>query len=209
MKAPSDRRLEGEAEGARLCVICGHGGRGPSSLHHFTHGVTAWLCPTHGGPEFLSLRLGLEFVERIGAVWEAAGAFTRRRQRALAAHIRGVHNAHVDRDQPGSYSWPALRREAERRFAAGEPPAEVIAELRRAYGDGPATVPSVRTMRRWFSQARWRPVVPKRESRRTRIPIPRLAPDSPWRQFIRDALTGWLHASDELLDLISPPLRGP
>jgi hypothetical protein len=48
-----------------------------------------------------------------------------------------------------------LRREAERRFAAGESPRTVIDDLRRTYGQGPAVVPSLRTMRRWFTQARW------------------------------------------------------
>jgi hypothetical protein len=153
--------------------------------------------------------MGLEFVERIAAVWDAAGAFTRLRKRSLAAHIRRIRNAHAERDQPGSYSWPALRREAERRFAAGEPPVDVIADLRRTFGDGPATVPSVRTMRRWFSQARWMQATVTASPPRGRFTVPRLAPDSPWRQFISDALTGWIHASDELLAHISPPSRGP
>lgn len=100
-------------------------------------------------------RSGLEFVERISAVWAASGTLTMRRRQALDAHLRQVRTGTSQRLCPGSYSWPNLRNEAERRFAAGEQPAAVIAELRATYADGPAMVPSVRTMRRWFTQGRW------------------------------------------------------
>ncbi len=74
---------------------------------------------------------------------------------ALAAHRR-THGPRPERRRPpGSHSWPLLRLEAERRFAANEPPDAVIADLRARHGSGRATVPSVQTMRRWFREARW------------------------------------------------------
>lgn len=98
---------------------------------------------------------GFDFVERVAAVWAASDALTLRRRASLNAYLRRVGGVAPRRDLPGSYSWPALRREAERRFAAGEPPTQVIEDLRSTYVDAPAVVPSLRTMRRWFTQARW------------------------------------------------------
>lgn len=137
------------------CAICGHCGRGDRVLHHLTHGLSVWLCDAHRSDGFMHRRSGREFVERLAAVWVASGILTVRKRQALAAHLRRIETAGMERDQPGSYSWPLLRREAERRFASGEPPAEVISELRLIYRDGPAMVPSIRTMRRWYTQARW------------------------------------------------------
>jgi hypothetical protein len=59
------------------------------------------------------------------------------------------------RRPPGSYAWSALRKEAERRFAAGELPRHVIDELQElvaGYGPSP---PSRRTMMRWYAERRW------------------------------------------------------
>ena len=137
------------------CAICGRAGRGPRMLRHLTHGVSIWLCDAHRSDAFMRRRSGDEFVERLAAVWTASGVLTGRRQQALDAHLRRIQAISVERERPGSYSWPMLRREAERRFAAGEKPADVITELRTTYRDGPAMVPSIRTMRRWFTQARW------------------------------------------------------
>lgn len=67
-------------------------------------------------------RAGREFTDRVAAVWTASGVLTVRRKQALEAHLRRVRMVGAERDRPGSYSWPVLRREAERRFAAGEPP---------------------------------------------------------------------------------------
>lgn len=194
-----------DARSTPVCAMCGHRRRGPSSLHHMTHGVTVWLCDAHGSAEFQRRHRGTDFVERLATVWEAAGALTVRRFRALEGHVRRVCDVLADRDQPGSYSWPELRREAERRFAAGEPPGAVIADLRHRYGNGPARVPSERTMRRWFAQARWlgAPAVP--HTTRPRIRIPRMAPDSPWREFITRALTGTPYVSNEILARLQPP----
>jgi hypothetical protein len=90
-------------------------------------------------------------------MWVAAGALTRLRSAALLTHIRQTRSADADPQLPGSYSWPRLRAEAERRFAAGEDPRRVIEELRRRHRRGTARAPSVRTMRRWYTQARWLP----------------------------------------------------
>ena len=49
--------------------------------------------------------------------------------RALSLFQAALRTAHRTRGLPGSYSWRELRREAEERFAAGEPPSAVIDEL--------------------------------------------------------------------------------
>ncbi len=145
----------GDGTSSLPCAICGRAGRGPRAERHLTHGVSIWLCDAHRSDAFMRRRSGKEFVERLAAVWLSSGVLTLRRRQALDSHLRHIQTASADRQQPGSYSWPSLRREAERRFAAGEKPAQVIAELRHSYRDGPAMVPSIRTMRRWFTQARW------------------------------------------------------
>jgi hypothetical protein len=175
------------------CAICGHCGRGDRVLHHLTHGLSVWLCEAHRGDGFLCRRSGREFVERLAAVWAASGVLTVRKRQALAAHLRRIEAAGMERDRPGSYSWPVLRREAERRFAAGEPPAEVISELRLTYRDGPAMVPSVRTMRRWFTQARWLASPPL--NRRHEHRAPRQRSKSHWQALLDLALTGVAYPS--------------
>jgi hypothetical protein len=62
------------------------------------------------------------------------------------------------RARPGSYAWPKLRREAEERFARGDGVIATILRLRERHAQDHATVPSIRTMRRWFSQGRWLPL---------------------------------------------------
>ena len=49
----------------------------------------------------------------------------------------------------------AQDNEAERLFAAGEPPRSTIDVLRRAVSVEGARPPSVRTMMRWHSERRW------------------------------------------------------
>jgi hypothetical protein len=143
------------------CAICGHHGRGAAFPHHLTHGLQVWLCLTHGANEFLQRRNGHEFVERLATVWGACGSLTRRKVAALRAHIERIRSANDGRERPGSYSWPVLRNEAEKRFAAGEPPDQVIAELRTRHSADTAIAPSIRTMRRWFSQRRWLALRPR------------------------------------------------
>lgn len=137
------------------CAICGRAGSRQRAPHHLTHGVTVWLCATHRSDAFQRRRNGREFVERLGAVWAASGATSARRTASLHSHLRRVRPSPSTRNRPGSYSWPRLREDAEKRFAAGESPRRVITELRRRHSRGPATVPSERTMRRWFTDARW------------------------------------------------------
>lgn len=154
------------------CTLCGHHGRGPAAPHYLTHGFSVWLCIPHSTTEFLQRRGGLEFVERLAVVWASSGGLTARRQAALRAHIARVQFADTSRKRPGSYSWPVLRQTAEARFAAGEPPDEVITSLREAHSGGTAVVPSVRTMRRWFSEARWLARAPRRRPLRTALRYP-------------------------------------
>ena len=117
---------------------------------------------------------GRELVRRLTGIWSASDALGLRRRAALAAHIERLRLADEGRNKPGSHTWPKLRREAEQRFAAGETPALVIDELRHSYGDGPAIVPSVRTMRRWFAQGRWLVPSLQVEPRRRQQPPPDL-----------------------------------
>lgn len=173
------------------CAICGRWREGRRALHHLTHGVSLWLCDPHRSESYLHRDGGYDFVARATTVWAAAGALTKRRQAALRTHLRRLDQARTERELPGSYSWPALRREAERRFATGEPPKDVIADLRCKYADAPSVVPSVRTMRRWFTQARWL-TTPIAGKRRRKHPRPqRYGPLTPGEQLVNLLLTGY------------------
>lgn len=182
------------------CGICGHCGRGDRVLHHLTHGLSVWLCQAHRSDGFLQRRGGREFVERLAAAWMATGKLTAHKRDALVAHIRRVEAAGAQRARPGSYSWPVLRREAERRFAAGERPAEVISELRLTYRDGPAMVPSVRTMRRWYTQGRWMETTPHNRRHEPQTPERRSRPKSQWQPLIELILTGYAYSSSRTPD---------
>ncbi len=127
-----------------------------------TRRVVVQLCGTHRMAEFLARDDGWEFTDRLEEAWRSHGVAGTARMAALAAHRR-AHGPRPDRSHcPGSYSWPLLRLEAERRYETGEAPDLVIADLRGRHGDGHATVPSVQTMRRWFRERRWldRPPTP-------------------------------------------------
>jgi small ligand-binding sensory domain FIST len=138
------------------CALCAGAGEGPRARVTLTHGVSVWLCAGHRAPEFLRRRAGRDFVATLGAVWSAAGCLTARRDAALEAHLGRVRSAgRVVRARPGSYAWPALRREAERRFAAGEAPAAVVASLCRRPPASAERAPSARTLWRWFNEGRW------------------------------------------------------
>ena len=177
-------RARGSADGSGTlavgagapCAICSHAGARPRTVHHMTHGVFVWLCEAHGNSGFLSKDYGTAFTQRLSGMWIASGVLTGRRMAALRAHVRQIQFAGADRDQPGSYSWPQLRHEAEQRFAAGHDPRQVIQELRDRHCDCPAMAPSPRTMRRWYAQARWlapcRTRNPKSSDRGERLPIP-------------------------------------
>ena len=139
-----------------LCALCAGPGSGAVTEHHLTHGVSVFLCSTHRSDAYQRRRGGRDFVDELAGMWSASGCLSTRHRRALAAHVGRIARAQaLARLLPGSYSWPVLRAEAERRFAAGESPRTVIEELRTQHRGGDAIVPSVRTMRRWFSEARW------------------------------------------------------
>jgi hypothetical protein len=146
---------KGERLGKRPpCLICMGPGQGERQLLHLPGGVSVWLCGAHRSPEFLRRRAGRDFVLSVMRAWRAAGCMTRGRERALDLHRARLLGPHR-RSRPGSYAWPDLRREAERRFASGEPPARVIRELRARVAEGPARAPSRRTMLRWLAEGRW------------------------------------------------------
>jgi hypothetical protein len=69
----------------------------------------------------------------------------------------------------------------------------MVSELRLTYRDGAAMVPSVRTMRRWFTQARWLAGPPR--SRRHQHPAPGRRSKSPWQPFLDYLLTGVAYPS--------------
>jgi hypothetical protein len=137
-----------------ICVICGGPGQGARERYHLSHGVSVWLCAMHRDPAFLTARAGRDLAASLGAVWSAAGCLSARRSAALAAHLGRVRGPRV-RERPGSYAWPALRREAEARFARGEPPRAVMADLRRRELGAWTPGPSLRTLRRWHQEGRW------------------------------------------------------
>ena len=117
---------KGERLGNRPpCLLCMGRGEGERAELHLPYGVSVWLCAAHRSNDFRTRRAGRDFVASLSRAWAAAGCMTRARHRALDAHLAGLRAAPAPRDRPGSYSWPALRREAERRFAAGEPPRRV------------------------------------------------------------------------------------
>ncbi len=142
--------------GHLVCALCAGPGSGPVAEHHLTHGVSVFLCEAHRHDGYQRRRGGRDFADELAGMWGASGNLTPRHRRALSAHLRRAVRTNVAVGPlPGSYSWPVLRAEAERRFAAGEPPRRVIYELRTRHTGGDAIVPSVRTMRRWFCEARW------------------------------------------------------
>lgn len=138
------------------CLICMGPGEGRRRRLGLGFGISIWLCAAHGSEAFLTRRAGRDFVASVWGAWEAAGCLGVQRRRALAAHLARVGQP-VDREsrRPGSYAWPALRRDAERRFSAGEDPREVIRSIRGAHRSDVAQPPSARTIRRWFNDARW------------------------------------------------------
>ena len=147
---------KGERLGKRPpCLICMGPGHGERAQLHLPGGVSVWLCASHRSAEFQARRAGRDLAASLLAAWGAAGCMTAARRRALDAQRARLAGPPAPRRRPGSYAWPELRREAERRFGAGERPAAVIEDLRARAGRGAATPPSRRTMRRWFADGRW------------------------------------------------------
>jgi hypothetical protein len=130
-------------------------GQGERAELHLPHGVSVWLCAAHRSLAFQRRRSGRDFEVTVGWAWAAAGCLTVRRRRALAAHRTRLLGEPAERGRPGSYTWPALRREAERRAAGSEAPVAVIRSVRSLAGGGAALPPSVRTVRRWIAEGRW------------------------------------------------------
>jgi hypothetical protein len=140
-----------------LCAICIDRTRGTTLQRELTHGVKIWLCAGHHSIAFMRHNAGRDFVVTLERIWQSQGCLTRSRSKALTAHlltIKTIGRA-TTRTRPGSYAWPKLRREAEAAFAGGELVFATITRLRERHAHDHATVPSIRTMRRWFTQGRW------------------------------------------------------
>jgi hypothetical protein len=139
------------------CLICMGPGEGERAQLHLPFGVSVWLCAAHRSDEFQRRRAGKDLAVSLSGAWQASGVLTRRRQRALEAHLARLTAGDRERPRrrPGSYSWPGLRAEAEARWAAGAPARPVIDELRARHARSRALVPARATMYRWFHEARW------------------------------------------------------
>jgi hypothetical protein len=140
-----------------ICAICLDRTRGRTQVRELTHGVRLSLCDGHHSVQFMRSNAGRDFAVTLLRIWRAQGCLTRSRSRALEAHMKAVQaigRAELYK-RPGSYAWPRLRLEAEECFARGDGVMTTIARLRERHGQDHATVPSVRTMRRWFAQGRW------------------------------------------------------
>ena len=139
------------------CAICTRWRPGDRRRVMLTRGVTVWLCVPHAAPQYQRRGGGADFRRELQAVWEAAGCLTPQRIRALDEHLAMIRRLEGPpaRRRPGTYTWRALRDEAERRWAAGEDPAGVIAALRERAAGGAANPPSTATMRRWWREGHW------------------------------------------------------
>ena len=137
-----------------VCAICVERTRGRTQELRLGYGVSVWLCEGHASRAFQTQRGGRDLVLTLERLWRSHGCLTAARHKALRSHLAACAGA-AARPRPGSYSWPALRAEAEERFAAGAAPHGVIRHLRVIHAAGPARPPSVRTMRRWCAERRW------------------------------------------------------
>lgn len=156
-RLPSLYKARGVPVKRPICAICLDRTRGRTLEREMTHGVRIWLCEGHHSVEFMRANAGRDFGVTLLRIWRSQGCLTRARSRALEAHSRAVRalGRTQARRRPGSYAWPRLRREAEESFARGDGVLATIARLRTRHLLDHATVPSVRTMRRWFAQGRW------------------------------------------------------
>ena len=137
-----------------VCAICAERTRGRTVAVELGYGVIVHLCQGHASHEFQTQRSGRDFALTLQRLWQAHGCLTVARHNALRRHLAACSGAEAG-PRPGSYSWPALRQEAETAFARGERTDIVIAGLRRLHAAGAAIPPSVRTMRRWHAERRW------------------------------------------------------
>jgi hypothetical protein len=158
------------ARKGRYCVICLDRTRGPAQLVRLAFGVEVHLCAEHASPEFQTMRMGRDFTLTLHHAWSSAGCLTARRRRALEAHEAELRKPRRDaRGLPGSYTWPTLRDETERRAAAGESADSIARDLRARHAADVAHAPSVRTVQRWVRERRWT----------DRRPVPAPAPRRP------------------------------
>jgi hypothetical protein len=156
-RLPSLYKCRGVPLKMPICAICLDRTRGRTRERELTHGVRIWLCEGHHSVEFMRANAGRDFAVTLLRMWRSQGCLTRSRSRALDAHMRAVRSLGrpAARPRPGSYAWPRLRQEAEECFARGDGVMKTILQLRERHALDHATVPSVRTMRRWFAQGRW------------------------------------------------------
>jgi hypothetical protein len=135
-----------------VCAICVDRTRGRTQNVRLTHRVSVWLCEAHASAEFQTRRSGRDFVRTLMGVWKANDCLTLARSRALDAHLERLSGPPPQRARPGSYSWPALRRNLEERYAAGATPAQITLQ---PHPGCTAVPPSRRTLQRWHAQRRW------------------------------------------------------
>jgi hypothetical protein len=154
---PSLYKARGMPLKSPVCAICLDRTRGKTLARQLTHGVKIWLCEGHHSVVFMRRNAGRDFVVSLMRIWQSHGGLTRARSRALDAHLQAIRSLGrpAPRHKPGSYAWPLLRREAEEAFARGDAILTTINRLRERHRRDHARVPSVRTMRRWFSDCRW------------------------------------------------------
>lgn len=151
--APLKSFYKGEPLGkAPACAICGGAGEGPRAQLRLAYGVAVWLCAGHRSESFMTGRSGRDLVASLWHVWRAAGCMTRRRHQALEALRARLRGRRAQRDRPGSYAWPALRRECQRRAGSGERVGALIAEIRTRFRRGQQRPPSRRTVQRWIAE---------------------------------------------------------
>jgi hypothetical protein len=154
---PSLYKARGIPVKSPICAICLDRTRGKTLERQLTHGVRIWLCEGHHSVAFMRRNAGRDFVVTLTRIWGANGCLTRARNLALDAHLNAIRatGRTLARARPGSYAWPRLRHEAEECFARGDRVLSTITRLRARHSLDHATIPSVRTMRRWFAQGRW------------------------------------------------------
>lgn len=146
---------KGERSGKTpVCLLCPGPGMGPRTRVNLGHSVHVWLCAEHAGEEFRRRRAGRDLVASLQRAWTAAGCLTASRRRALERLQVAIGGPQRPDGLPGSYAWPGLRAEAERRANEGETARSIIATLRGRLRGDTAKPPSERTIRRWIAERR-------------------------------------------------------
>ena len=137
-----------------VCAICVDRTRGRTEEVRLGYRVTVWLCPGHADHAFQTKRGGRDFVRTLMGVWQANGCLTQARHRALDAHLQRLRQ-HPPHPQPGSFTWPDLRRQLEAAFAHGAAPPHPSQLGDPTCPTCTAHTPSRRTLQRWHAQRRW------------------------------------------------------